>query len=63
MTKHKFIHKAAKRLVVGDRLLSKTGKIFVVTLVVQKMHRTIVLFDGDMEIDFESYHQLQVMDD
>ena len=57
-----FIDKIAKKLAVGDRLQSKTGKVLTVTLVLPKENRVIVLFDGDMEIDFDPYHRLQVVD-
>lgn len=62
MTKTKnYIEKAAKRLVVGDKVLSASGKTLIVSLVVNKGNRTIVLFDGDMEVDFEPYFQLKVL--
>jgi hypothetical protein len=52
---------AAKNLKFGDILEdAKTGKQMKVTLVVTKSNRTIVLFDEDLEIDFDNYHQLQV---
>ena len=50
-----------KRLVIGDRVLSSSGKILTVSLVVNKGNRTIVLFDGDMEVDFEPYFQIKVV--
>ena len=52
---------AVKRLVIGDRVLSSSGKILTVSLVVNKGNRTIVLFDGDMEVDFEPYFQIKVV--
>jgi len=52
---------AVKRLVVGDRVLSSSGKILTVSLVVNKGNRTIVLFDGDLEVDFEPYFQIRVV--
>jgi hypothetical protein len=52
---------AAKRLVIGDRVLSASGKILMVSLVVNKSNRTIVLFDGDMEVDFDPYFQIRVV--
>lgn len=62
MTKTKnYIEKAAKRLVIGDKVLSASGKTLIVSLVVNKGNRTIVLFDGDMEVDFEPYFQLKVL--
>jgi hypothetical protein len=51
----------AKRLVIGDRVLSSSGKILTVSLVVNKGNRTIILFDGDMEVDFEPYFQIKVV--
>ena len=52
---------AVKRLVIGDKVLSASGKILTVSLVVNKGNRTIVLFDGDMEVDFEPYFQIRVV--
>lgn len=60
-TAYKLVEKAAKRLVIGDRVPSASGRILVVSLVVQKANRTIVLFDGDMEIDFDPYFQIKVI--
>lgn len=54
--------KIAKRLVVGDRVLSASGKKLLVSLVIQKENRTIVMFDGDMEVDFEPYTRLKVVE-
>ena len=51
----------AKRLVIGDRVLSASGKILTVSLVVNKANRTIILFDGDMEVDFDPYFQIKVV--
>ena len=50
-----------KRLVIGDRVLSSSGKILTVSLVVNKANRTIILFDGDMEVDFDPYLQIKVV--
>ena len=50
-----------KRLVIGDRVLSASGKILTVSLVVNKSNRTIILFDGDMEFDFDPYFQIKVV--
>jgi hypothetical protein len=52
---------AVKRLVIGDKVLSASGKILTVSLVVNKGNRTIVLFDGDMEVDFDPYFQIKVV--
>ncbi len=57
----KTIEKIAKNLVVGDRIRSKTKKILTVTFVLPKDNRIIVLFDGDMEIDFDPYQRLEVL--
>jgi len=51
----------AKRLVIGDRVLSSSGKILTVSLVINKGNKTIILFDGDMEVDFEPYFQIKVL--
>jgi hypothetical protein len=64
MTKTKEVatkDQAVKRLVIGDRVLSSSGKILMVSLVVNKSNRTIVLFDGDMEVDFDPYFQIRVV--
>ena len=62
MTKTKnYIEKAAKRLVIGDKVLSASGKILIVSLVVNKGNKTIILFDGDMEVDVDPYLQLKVL--
>ena len=54
--------KIAKRLIVGDRVLSASGKKLLVSLVVQKENRTIVMFDGDMEVDFDPYMRLKIVE-
>ena len=54
--------KIAKRLVVGDQVLSTSGKKLLVSLVVQKENRTIVMFDGDMEVDFDPYMRLKIIE-
>ena len=54
--------KIAKRLVVGDQVLSASGKKLLVSLVVQKENRTIVMFDGDMEVDFDPYMRLKIIE-
>ena len=48
-----------KRLNVGDRVLSASGKLLTVSLVVHKANRTIIIFDGDMEIDFDPYFRFE----
>lgn len=50
--------KIAKNLVIGDRVLSASGNKLLVTMIVRKENRTIVLFDGDMEVDFDPYQRL-----
>jgi hypothetical protein len=52
---------AVKRLVIGDKVLSASGKILTVSLVVNKSNRTIILFDGDMEVDFDPYFQIRIV--
>ena len=54
--------KIAKRLIVGDRVLSASGKKLLVSLVIQKENRTIVMFDGDMEVDFDPYMRLKIVE-
>jgi hypothetical protein len=62
MTKTKnYIEKAAKRLVVGDKVLSASGKTLTVSLIINKGNKTIILFDGDMEVDVDPYLQLKVL--
>ena len=61
-TTAKTSEKIAKRLVVGDRVLSASGKKLLVTLVIQKENRTIVMFDGDMEVDFDPYMRLKIVE-
>jgi hypothetical protein len=55
--------KSARHLVIGDKLQSATGKILKVTLAIPKGTRIIVLFNGDMEVDFDPWCQLQVLDE
>jgi hypothetical protein len=60
MTKtHKYIDKIAKRLVIGDKVMSASGNILTVSLVINKTNKTIVLFDGDMEVDFDPYFRFE----
>lgn len=58
----KTTQKIVKRLVVGDRVLSATGKQLLVSMVIQKENRTIIMFDGDMEIDFDPYLQVNIVE-
>lgn len=60
MTKSKIEIKAAKNLEKGDKIKSSTGKVFTVSSKTVNIKRTIVIFDGDIEIDFENYQQLEV---
>lgn len=57
-----FKEKIAKKLTIGDQLQSKTGRVLTVSLVVPKERRVIILFDGDMEIDFDPYQRLLIID-
>jgi preprotein translocase subunit YajC len=57
----KCVEQAAKRLKVGDEVLSSSGKILTVSLVVNKANKTIVLFDGDMEVDLDPYLQVKLV--
>ena len=59
MTKTAQTDKIAKRLEVGDVVISSTGKKMKVTTVIQKANRTVVLFDDDMEIDFDPYFRIE----
>jgi hypothetical protein len=62
MTKtQNYVEKIVKRLVIGDKVLSASGKLLTVSLVVLKANRTIILFDGDMEVDFDPYTQVKVL--
>jgi hypothetical protein len=56
MTKSKWIDKIAKKLEV---VISSTAKKLKVTHILQKSNRTIVLFDDDMEIDFDPYFRIE----
>jgi hypothetical protein len=58
----KTTEKIAKRLVIGDKVLSATGKALMVSMVIQKENRTIILFDGDMEVDFDPYQRFNVLE-
>ena len=53
--------KIAKNLVIGDRVLSASGNKLLVSMITRKENRTIVLFDGDMEVDFDPYQRLSVV--
>lgn len=53
--------KTAKRLVSGDKVLSATGRILVVSKIIQKENKTVIIFDGDMEIDVDPYIQMNVV--
>jgi preprotein translocase subunit YajC len=60
MTKvQEYTDKIAKRLVIGDKVVSSSGKILTVSLVVNKANKTIILFDGDMEIDVDPYFRFE----
>jgi hypothetical protein len=53
---------AAKDLMKGNRLKSASGHILTVTSVKNTENRSVILFDGDMEIDFAPHYQLTVLD-
>jgi preprotein translocase subunit YajC len=52
---------AAKDLKKGDKIQSASGKTLTVTSVKNTENRAIVLFDGDMEIDFAPFTPLKVL--
>lgn len=54
-----YTDKIAKRLEIGDRVLSASGKILTVSLVINKANKTIILFDGDMEVDVDPYFRFE----
>lgn len=56
------VEKIAKRLEIGDKVLSATGKKLKVTKLIFKENRTIVLFDEDMEVDFDPFFRFQVIE-
>lgn len=60
-TKLPTVEKAVKRLVVGDKVPSSSGKILIVSKVIQKENKTVILFDNDMEVDFDPYFQIRVI--
>ena len=53
---------AARNLKPGNQLKSASGAILTVTSVKVTENRAIVLFNGDMEIDFAPYEQLNVLE-
>jgi len=61
MTKIKteYTDKIAKKLEIGDVVVSSTGKKLTVTKTIQKANKTIILFDDDMEIDFDPYFRFE----
>jgi hypothetical protein len=58
MAKIAYTEKIAKRLEIGDIVVSSSGKKLKVTHVLLKANRTIVLFDDDMEVDFDPYTRI-----
>lgn len=54
-----YTDKIAKKLQIGDRILSASGKILTVSLVINKANKTIILFDGDMEVDVDPYFRFE----
>jgi preprotein translocase subunit YajC len=61
MIKQKIEFCAAKNLKKGDQIKSSTGKVFTVSSLKTDSKRTIIIFNGDIEIDFENYHQLEIL--
>ena len=57
--KTEYTDKIAKRLEIGDVVVSSTGKKLTVTKTIQKANKTIILFDDDMEIDFDPYFRFE----
>ena len=57
--KTEYTDKIAKKLEVGDVVVSSTGKKLTVTKTIQKANKTIILFDDDMEIDFDPYFRIE----
>lgn len=57
----KCVEQIAKRLKVGDEVLSSSGKILTVSLVVNKTNKTIIIFDGDMEVDLDPYLRVKLV--
>jgi len=57
--KTEYTDKIAKKLEIGDVVVSSTGKKLTVTKTIQKANRTIILFDDDMEIDFDPYFRFE----
>lgn len=53
---------AARHLKAGQRVLSSSGKILTVTKTIQKENKTVILFDGDMEVDFDPYLGIKTVD-
>lgn len=51
----------AKNLKIGDKVKSSSGKILNVTKIDITNNKIIVLFDGDMEIDFGHYNEIAVV--
>jgi hypothetical protein len=57
--KTEYTDKIAKKLEVGDVVVSSTGKKLTVTKTIQKANKTIILFDDDLEIDFDPYFRFE----
>lgn len=57
--KTEYTDKIAKKLEIGDVVVSSTGKKLTVTKTIQKANKTIILFDDDMEIDFDPYFRFE----
>jgi preprotein translocase subunit YajC len=54
--------KAAKSLKKGDKVKSLSGAILIVSSVKNTENSAIVVFNGDLEIDFRPYHPIVTLD-
>jgi preprotein translocase subunit YajC len=52
---------AITRLKIGDKVLSSSGKELLVSKIIKKENKIIVLFDDDMEVDFDPYFQVKIV--
>jgi preprotein translocase subunit YajC len=53
---------AARHLKRGDQVLSKSGAILTVSAVKLTELKAIVVFDGDMEVDFDKYAIVKLLE-
>lgn len=51
----------AKDLKAGDQVKSITGNILTVSKVDKTNNKVIVIFDGDLEIDFGHYNEVTIV--